>query len=313
MRGRSPANMTLSVCLLMLVGAATGLLPTLATAADIAILKSSDIAAYTQAVSGFKAAAPTDSTFSEYKLEGDIEKGRKLARQIRASDAALVLAVGLKAAMAAKLEIVDRPVIFAMVLDPVKHDLAPPNMTGVLLEVPLDRQFSLIRSVLPGVKRIGVLYDPSKTSLTIDDARRHAKAQGFDLVTSQVASEKYVPSALRALLPTIGALWLAPDSTVLTDESLRFILNTAFDQAVPVIGFSPEFVRSGALMSLSVNYDDVGRQAGTLARKIMGGQLTLPLKAVPADRIKMAINLKTAKFLGIEIPKELENGADETY
>jgi putative ABC transport system substrate-binding protein len=305
--------MILSICLLMLVGATTWLLPTAATAADIAILKSSDIAAYNQAVSGFKAAAGGGNTIVEYNLESSLEKGRELARQIHASGAALVLAVGLKAALAARLEIDDTPVIFTMVLDPPKHDLAAPNMTGVLIEVPLDRQFGGIRSVLPKVKRIGVLYDPSKSSQTIDDARRQAKAQGFDLVARQVTAEKEVPTSLRALLPTISALWLAPDSTVLSDESLRFILSTAFDQAVPVIGFSPEFVRSGALMSLSVDYGDVGRQAGTLARKILGGQLTLPLKSVPADRIKMAINLKTAKFLGIQVPKELENGADETY
>lgn len=301
------------LCLLMLVGAATGLFPPPATAADIAILKSSDISAYNQAVEGFKAVAPNGATFHEYNLEGDLERGRKLARQIRASDATLVLAVGLKAAMASKLEIVDTPIIFTMVLDPAKHDLAPPNMTGVLFEVPLDRQFSAIRSALPGVKRIGVLYDPSKTAQTIEDARRHATARGFDLVASQVSSEKDVPTALRNLLPTIGALWLAPDSTVLTDESLRFILNSALDQTVPVIGFSPEFVRSGALMSLSVNYGDVGRQAGQLARKILDGQASLPLKPVPADRIKMTLNMKTARFLGIEIPKDVENRADETY
>lgn len=313
MRARSPVNTTLSFCLLMLIGAVAGLLPTPATAADIAILKSSDIAAYNQAIDGFKAAAPNGATFTLYDLQGDVERGRKLARQIRASGASLVLAVGLKAALAAKLEIVDTPVIFTMVLDPAKHDLAPPNMTGVLIEVPPDRQFSMIRSVLPGVKRVGVLYDPSKTSLVIDDARRQAKAQGFDLVASQVTAEKDVPAALRVLLPTVSALWLVPDSTVLTDESLRFILTSSLDQTVPVIGFSPEFVRSGALMSLSVNYDDVGRQAGQLARKILGGQVALPFKAMTADRIKMTLNLKTARFLGIEIPKDVENRADETY
>lgn len=313
MRAPSPANMILVVCLPLVIGAFNGLLSTLAAAADIAILKSSDIAAYSQAVSGFKATAPAGTTFSEYDLGADLEQGRQFARQIRAANTGLVLAVGLKAAMAARLEIVETPVIFTMVLDPAKHDLAAPNMTGILIEVPKERQLKAIRSLLPAVKRIGVLYDPTKTAQSLDDARRQAKTYGFDLATSQVRSEKDVPAALRFLLPTIGALWLVPDSTVLTDESLEFILNSALDRSVPVIGFSPEFVRSGALLSLSVNYDEVGRQAGALARKILGGQVTLPLKAVPAERVKTAINLKTAKFLGIEISKELLNGADETY
>ena len=104
-----------------------------ASATDIIILKSSDIAAYNQAINGFKAAIPNGINLSEYDLQGDLEKGRKLARKIRASDPALVFAVGLKAAKAAQLEIVDIPVVYAMVLDPAKYGLNTHNMTGMLL------------------------------------------------------------------------------------------------------------------------------------------------------------------------------------
>ena len=74
------------------------LFPILASATDIVILKSSDIAAYNQALAGFKAALPNGIVLSEYDLQGDLEKGRKLARKIRGSDPALVFAIGLKAA-----------------------------------------------------------------------------------------------------------------------------------------------------------------------------------------------------------------------
>ena len=59
--------------------------PTTASATEIVLLKSSDIAAYNQALSGFKAALPSGIVLSEYDLQGDLEKGRKLARKIRAS------------------------------------------------------------------------------------------------------------------------------------------------------------------------------------------------------------------------------------
>lgn len=287
--------------------------PALAMATDIVILKSSDIAAYNQALSGFKAALPNGVVLSEYDLQGDIEKGRKLARKIRAADPALVFAVGLKAAKAAQLEIVDIPVVYSMVLDPTKYGLNAPNMTGILLEVPIERQLATIRAMLPRLKRIGTLYDPSKTAPLIEEAKRLLKSNGLELVPTPVASERDVPSALRALLPSVGALWLVPDSTVLTDESLRFILNTALEERVPVIGFSREFARNGAFLCLSVNYGDIGRQAGQLARKIVDGQVSLPMRPLHPDRIEMSINLKTARFMGIEIPKELENKADEVY
>ncbi|MFO0766800.1 MAG: hypothetical protein U0231_08410 [Nitrospiraceae bacterium] len=116
-----------------------------AFAAEVVILNRLDIAAYDQAIAGFKSSLGGSVTLSEYDLEGDLEKGRKLARKIRASDPALVLAIGLKAAKAAQLEIVDIPVVYAMVLDPAKYGLTTRNMTGVLLEVPLERQLALIR------------------------------------------------------------------------------------------------------------------------------------------------------------------------
>lgn len=285
--------------------------PALAT--DVIIFKSSDIAAYNQAITGFKAAIPPGITLSEYDLQGDLEKGRKLARKIRASDPALVFAVGVKAAKAAQLEIVDIPVVYSMVLDPAKYGLNAPNMTGILLEVPAERQLAMIRNLLPQLKRIGTLYDPAKTSALIDEARRLLKLSGIGLVPMQISSERDVPGSLRALLPSVDALWLVPDSTVLTDESLHFILNTGLEARVPVIGFSREFARSGALLCLSVNYADIGRQAGQLTRKLLDGQLSLPMKPWHPDRIETSLNLKTARFLGIDIPRELEQKADELY
>ena len=285
-----------------------------AAATEVVILKSSDIAAYNQAVAGFKAALPGNLTLTEYDLQGDLEKGRNLARKIRASDPALVLAVGLKAAKAAQLEILDIPIVYSMVLDPAKYGLSTPNMTGVLLEVPLERQLAAIKTLLPHVKHIGSLYDPAKTAAAIEEAQRLMRhSNNADLHATPVSSEKEVPAALSKLLGSIGALWLIPDSTVLTDESLRFILNSALEAHVPVIGFSREFAKTGALLCLSVNYQDIGRQAGQLTRRILDGHVTLPLKPIHPDRIEMTLNLKTAKFLGIEIPKEMENRADELY
>jgi len=285
----------------------------IASATDIIVLKSSDIAAYNQAITGFKATLPSGIVLSEYDLQGDLEKGRKLARKIRASDPALVFAVGLKAAKAAQLEIVDIPVVYAMVLDPAKYGFNTPNMTGILMEVPMERQLAVIRALLRRLTRDGTLYDPSKTASLIEEAKRLLKPQGSEFVPIPIDSERDVPGALRSLLPSIDALWLVPDSSVLTDESLRFILNTALEEHVPVIGFSREFARSGALLCLSVNYNDIGRQAGQLTLRILDGHISLPAKPLPPDRIELSLNRKTAKFLDIDIPRDLEEKADELY
>jgi putative tryptophan/tyrosine transport system substrate-binding protein len=290
------------------------LLPTPPAAAmDIAILQSSDIAAYREAVAGFKAAGPGGAIYSEYDLQGDLELGKKLARKVRASDASLVVAVGLKAALAAKLEIVDIPVVYMMILNPLKHQLTAPNMTGTMLEVPLDRQLKIIRSFLPFTRRLGTLYDPRKSASKLKEEEQQAAAHSFEVYGFPVESEKDVPQQLRNLLAATDALWLMPDSTVLTNESVRFILETALERRTPVIGFSSEFTRLGALLSISVNYAQVGRETGLLAKHLLNGDKPIPMKPVPVERLKITINLKTAKFLGLSISKELNNLIDETY
>ena len=282
-------------------------------AMDIAILRSSDIAAYREAIAGLRATGPIGANYTEYDAQGDLEIGKNLARKLRASNASLVVAVGLKAALAAKVEIVDIPIVYMMILDPLKHQLTADNMTGTLLEVPVDRQLKIMRTFLPTLHQLGTLYDPAKTSSRVKDAVLQAANSDFQLTGLPVESEKDVPPQLRTLLSDVEALWLMPDSTVLTNESVRFILESALARRIPVIGFSPEFTRLGALLSISVNYGDVGRETALLAKRILDGERRLPLNPVPIERLKIAVNLKTAKFLGITFLNEVTSLIDEAY
>ncbi|HSL02045.1 MAG TPA: ABC transporter substrate-binding protein [Nitrospiraceae bacterium] len=283
------------------------------SAMDIAILRSSDIEAYREAIAGLKATGPMGAIYTEYDVQGDLELGKKLARKLRASNASLVVAVGLKAALAAKVEIVDVPIVYMMILDPLKHQLTADNMTGTLLEVPVDRQLKIMRTFLPTLHQLGTLYDPAKTSARVNDAMRQAANSDFQLKGLSVESEKDVPQQLRALLSDVEALWLMPDSTVLTNESVRFILESALARRIPVIGFSPEFTRLGALLSMSINYGDVGRETGSLVKRILDGERRLPLDPVPIERLKITVNLKTARFLDITFSNGLTSFIDETY
>lgn len=306
---RTAARLALTLAL-WLGFAAIGESESLAT--EIAILKSSSIGAYDQAIEGFKSTAPSGTIYAEYDLQGDLDQGRKLAKKIRASEASLVVAVGLKAALAAKLEIVDVPIVYMMILDPSKHNLNSPNMTGTLLEIPAERQFKILRAFLPNLRRLGILSNSSYTA-KLKDTAAQAAANSFQLQEFPVDSEKDVPHQLRSLLAGVDALWLVPDSTVLTNESIGFILESSLAKRVPVIGFSPEFTRLGALLSLSVSYGEVGRETGVLAKRILDGDRKLPAKPIPIERLKITVNLKTARFLGVEFPKDVNHLIDETY
>ncbi|MGE0827611.1 MAG: ABC transporter substrate-binding protein [Candidatus Binatia bacterium] len=300
------------ICVILIVCFLPGTL-TAVDIAEVAILKSAPLTIYDRSIQEFTAALPKTTTTTEYNLQGDIVRGRQIAAKIRASSVGLVLAVGATAALAAKLEIFDTPVVYCMVLDPLTAGLTAPNVTGVSWQAPVELQLKKMHSLLPQRKRIGVLYDQRRTGGQVEEARRHATEVGFDLITQAVHNEKEVPPALRTLLSQVDVLWLLPDSTVLTEDSLRFFLGTALDANVPVIGFSVEQVRSGALAASYVDYVDVGKQTAALADALLRGghqHLSSPL---PPDRVRLALNLKTARFLDISIPPEVKDQADLVY
>lgn len=298
------------VCALTALGSTLPVDPV--QAYEVAILKSANILAYNQAVSGFKSSMPSDTKFIEYDLKGDTGFGRKYAGKIRASGADLVLAVGLKAAIAARLELFDVPVVFCMVLHPSKYDLKAGNMVGVSVKTPIGAQLSTLHAVLPGLKRIGYLYDPEKTPRLPAETITQARQLGITLIDRQVKTEEQVPTALRELLTEVEALWLISDSTVLTEESFAFLLSASFDRRVPVIGFDPEFVRRGALMSFWVDSVEIGQEASRTAQTILDGLAVPPSRTfLPKQRI--SLNRGTAEYLGISIPPHVLNMVDEVY
>lgn len=280
---------------------------------DIVVLKSADVGAYNAAASAFQDILTPEFDVLEYDLQGDLSHGRKLGRKIRASPARLIVAIGLKAALAAKLEILDIPIISCMVLTPAKYDLTGDNMTSIGLRIPIEHQFDMIQQLIPNVQRVGVLFDPTKTDETIQQAKALAKKHGLQFVSSSVSSPQDVPDKLRALLPSIDLLWLIPDSTVLTEDSLEFLLSTTLEARIPVVGFSSGLVRSGAFAGLYINYAKVGTQVAKLANDILKGKRIPQGASLPPEHVSLAINKQIAEYLGITVPQHLLKNAEEVY
>jgi putative tryptophan/tyrosine transport system substrate-binding protein len=276
-----------------------------ASAAEIAILKSADVAYYNQAVQAFHETLPTKTTITEYNLAGNLTRGLEIATSLRAVPPALVLAVGLKAALATKLELVDTPVLFCLVLNPEMHGLPTPNMTGILMRVPPAAQLASIQNLAPHVRRIGLLYDPSQTRALVAESERAARKLGLQLVAVSVENPSDVPGALRRVLPTIDLFWLLQDQTIITEGSMEFIVQATLEAKVPMFGFSPTLVQQGALGALVINAKDIGRQAGDLATAILKGGS--PSRHPPQDpaHAQLALNLNSAGYFGLGPSKEI--------
>ncbi len=286
-----------------------------AFAEDIAILKSADIEAYSKAINAFKQALPESFNVAwEFDLQGDMAKGRSLARRIRASNAHALLVVGLKAALAAKLEILDIPVIMCLVLDPEKYALPSGNMVGLSLQIPFDQQLKRLQPLIPTLSRIGVLFDPEKTQGQRDQLEHQAGILGMAVISQEVHSEQDVSLALKLLKNKVDALFLLPDSTVLTEHTLDFLISSTLEAQIPLIGFSAGLVRSGAVSGAYLNYADLGRHAATLVpRVLMSTPSSLLGTMVRPAVVHHAINVKSAQYLGLPLTPAILRFFDEHY
>jgi putative tryptophan/tyrosine transport system substrate-binding protein len=289
------------------------LLPlTEAGAQGIVILKSHDLEPFNQAMAGFVAACPMHIT--EYDLRGTKKEESSIMQRLTAAKPRLIVAIGPLAAQVARENLRDVPMIFVMVSNPPKHGLQGANLAGVSLDIPVQTQLARYKALVPTLKTLGVIYDPTKTGAMVTEARGTVNTLGFQLLSAPVSTPKEVPAALRSLLGKIDALWMVPDDTVVTPDSFKFLLLTALENNLPFVTVSDIFVEAGALASLSPDYTDVGRQGCQLATDLESGRLR-PADAmvVPPAKVNLAINLKTASKIGLQLPPEVIQSANKVY
>ena len=282
-------------------------------AADVAIVKSADLRYYDAAIMGFKAGLPPMTKVKEYSLEGQLARGREIGKSLRASPPDLVFAVGLKAAISAKLEIFDTPVVFCMVLNPDAYDLPTANMTGIAVRTSPETQLAALRSLMPDRKRVGVLYGEDHAKAFIQDAREAARQQGLDLVSVAVHRPEDVPHALRGLLQQIDVLWLIQDQVIVSESTIPVFLESSLSDGVPIFTFSSTLVQQGAVGALVLDPWAVGRQAAHLSLTRLKDTGALAGTLAAPEHSQWALNLKSAEHFNIRLNPELIRLAGQVF
>ncbi|HXN07716.1 MAG TPA: ABC transporter substrate-binding protein [Nitrospiria bacterium] len=267
----------------------------------IAIVKSQDLGPYDRAVAGFKGA--TSNHVVEFVLKSEPEgNNAALVGEIGTIRPDVIFAVGAKAAVFARSNLQQFPLVYAMVINPDKYGLEGKNIFGIPLDIPSAVQFKLLKQIIPSLRRIGIIYDPKISGELVENAKGEAQDLGLSVKTVKIHNQNEVPNAIREMKDQVDALWMVPDSTVYSEESLPFIFTYTLDERIPFMAFSESFVDAGALLSLSSDYEDVGRQGSLKIDEILIGKAG---NSSQPSRYRMVINLKTAKRLNIEIPASI--------
>lgn len=290
-----------AAALLLLAGRGAG-------AADVAVLKSSEVAAWRPALDALRRAA-AGHTITEYDFRGDRAAAEQVMGSLKGKPVVLV-AMGNLAAQAARALLPEAPLVFCMVQDPASLGLAPaPGVTGVVFGIPVKNQIAAFRMVNPRGTRIGVLFHPDNSGRQVEEATRAAGLLRVALLPRPVPSVNEVPQALRTLLAgdTVDALWIPADPMLLTDATRRYILSETLKAGKPVYAFSPSLVSEGALVSNGPDMASIGEQAGELVNRLAAGEKSRIDLQVP--RAELVINNRIAGKLKIVVPPDVLKSA----
>lgn len=277
-------------------------------------VKSSSIEPYNLAIRGvwdvFKdATKPGEVRIEVYDLIGDESRWKEVLKKVKEERPSLIMTFGTFATELARKDIKEIPIVFSTVLNPEESGIVTSltshgdDLTGASLDIPFETQFSYILSVAPSATRIGVLYNPKETSVTVGKARAAAAVMGLTLVTEPVRDETELPKAIDRLMGRIDVLWSVADSTVFSPPTVQQIIVEAIKHKIPFMGLSKSFVKAGALFSIKWDDTDVGRQAGEAAIKVLSRSEDVSDIPVSTPRnLSILINQQTAKAIGLIIP-----------
>jgi putative tryptophan/tyrosine transport system substrate-binding protein len=278
-----------------------------AIAADVVAVKSRELGVYDKAIDGFK--KDYSGSLSVLLMQGDLSDPGKLASAVRSQGPKVILAVGLGAAKALKAEISDIPIVFVMAMNPIQAKLRSNNATGVYLEPTAHDQLKAFREALPDVKRIGVIYDDRRTGPFIREAAKSAAAAGVTLIAIKISQKKDVPAALNEVIKRADALWLIRDATVMSREFFKRTLILQFERKIPLLAYSPMFVKKLAVCSFASSYSDQGKKAAEIVKRVLAGANVgdIPIQA-PAGTL--TVNVNSAAKAGVKLSQEVLTRSD---
>jgi putative ABC transport system substrate-binding protein len=188
------------------------------------------------------------------------------------------------------------------------------NLAGISsasLELTAKR-FELLKELVPGAKRMAVPVDPKGVNynVIVEENRQAAAKLGFVISEIHVRRVDEIAPAVEVIIRKSYDAVFSPADT-LVSAGIDWVVKQAIKEKLPTITSLLVNVNRGCLATYASDYIALGKQGAVLADKILKGAKPAALPVELPDKIKLALNLKTAKAIGIRIPKTMLLRADE--
>ena len=258
-----------------------------------------------------------DYRFGGIQMERVPESLNELVRR----RVAVIVAIGGPISVLASKASANIPIVFMVPEDPVRlglvASLAHPggNMTGInfFLTELVAKRLGLLREMLPGAMRVGVLVNPVETVIaetTLREVDMAARAMGAQIQIYRASTGGEINEAFAAIVRDRSDGLFVSSGPYFNSRRVQ-LANLASRHAIPATYSGRQYVEAGGLMSYGTNSVDWYREAGIYVSRILKGARPADLPVVQSTRFELVINLQTAKLLSIDVPPTLLAIADE--
>ena len=253
--------------------------------------------------------------------EGQLDRLPALAADLVKRHVAVIITMGGTAPLAAAQNATSTiPIVFHMGADPVRLGFVKSfnrpggNVTGVsLIQVALAaKRLEVLRELVPAVRNVGLLTNPTNPSveIVVPDLHATAGALGLRLVVGYANSQSDIDAAFeRFVRDHVQALLV--DSDAVFFSRLQQITALAARHSIPTMYVSRQYVRSGSLMSYGANVTDAYRRWWPTRSRFSRAPMRMICPVLQPTKFELVINLKTARSLGLTVPPTLLVAADE--
>jgi putative ABC transport system substrate-binding protein len=227
---------------------------------------------------------------------------------------------GPPATLAAKAATSSTPIVFIGSDDPVKEGLVASlnrpagNLTGVTVFTTAamwSKRLELLRDLVPKIASVAILFNPNDSAnWDLNQMLPSASALRLQLSFMAAATDAEIETAFAAARERRIEAFLVSDKPFFTVRHKQ-IAALAARQALPIVYGWREFVAAGGLVSYGSSLTDAWQQVGLYTGRILKGEKAAELPVVQPTRFELALNLKTAKALGLQVPDKLLALADE--
>ena len=253
-------------------------------------------------------------------LKGDRQAAEEAARSLEREKVNLIYAVSTSVTTMVKRATAEVPIVFAVGADPVVAGLvesfAKPGgrLTGIhyLSGDLTPKRLEILKEILPDLRRVVTFYDPRNNvaSAAAKSAREAARQLRVEIVERHVASVEELRQGVKALKAHEADAYFYTNDAMVTSQ-VPFIIDTARSKKMPTMFHEPSLVTQGALISYGVSYREIGRLSAKYVQRVLAGSSPQNLPVESLSRLELAVNLRTARELGLTIPQSVLFRADK--